>query len=732
MPSSTTHAPALPHAARRTKFLRLLARAAATIAGTAVASLASAHFPFVVPAPDGATAVLIMSETLVPDDGVELGLLAAARLTLRTTDGTTFPLSSPRADHEGDTFSLALPGSGTRVVSGTADLGVMQRGQSPAHLLVYHPKTVIGDPFAPSTALGGAAPIEFVAEVGNHCYHLRLLVGGKPTPDAEMHLIHEDGRDEIVRTDADGRTPPLMPGRIAAWARHWVDEAGERDGRAYAQVRHYATYVADLPDPHGMRKPAVARAGDAASAWRGDATGLVLAATPVGPVGVAIGALPRPVASFGAATLDGWLYIYGGHRGTRHDYSTATVSGRLSRARIDELAAGTAVWEELPGGPPAQGLNLVAHGGRIVRVGGMEPRNAPGEPADNHSLAEVAAFDPATRSWHSLPALPEGRSSHDVVAAGGMLVVVGGWNMRGSRESTTWPAETLLLDPANPGAGWTPIPQPFRRRALIAAAAGDEVFVIGGFDEDDRAHVEVDVLHVPTRTWTKAPALPVDARAGFAPAAAVFEGRVYASVASGELFLLDEARTAWQPVARTTPRIVHRMVADADGLLVLGGARDADMTDLVERVTLRAGAVAPKPVAEGGAREPRAIAPAKSWEHPDGSAFVRTMSAIDESFDALVAARDAKWTVRTDREGLRSPLEEAAHLASLLGSVRGREAGAPEPFVAMLATGRASAATLRDALAKVGADGADADLATLDAALDTLRASCRDCHRQYR
>ena len=64
--------------------------------------------------------------------------------------------------------------------------------------------------------------------------------------------------------------------------------------------------------------------------------------------------------------------------------------------------------------------------------------------------------------------------------------------------------------------------------------------------------------------------------------------------------------------------------------------------------------------------------------------------------------------------------------------MRGREAGAPEPFVAMLATGRASAATLRDALAKVGADGADADLATLDAALDTLRASCRDCHRQYR
>ncbi|MFM1824404.1 MAG: hypothetical protein RI967_2670 [Planctomycetota bacterium] len=731
MPTPNPHARALPAMPpRAASALRLLARAAISLVGASVASLASAHFPFVVPSSDGATAVLIMSETLVPDDGVELGLLAPARLVLRTADGATFPLASPRADHEGDTFSLALPGSGTRVVAGTADLGVMQRGQSPAHLLVYHPKTVIGDPFAPSTVLGGSAPIEFVAEVGNHCYHLRLLVEGKAMPDAEMHLIHEDGRDEIVRTDAEGRTPPLMPGRIAAWARHWVDEAGERDGRAYAQVRHYATYVADLPDPHGMRKAPVARGGaDADAPTAGE---LTLEAKPIGPVGIAIGALPRPVASFGAATLDGWLYIYGGHRGTRHDYSTATVSGRLSRARIAELVAGTAVWEELAGGPPAQGLNLVAHGGRIIRVGGMEPRNAPGEPADNHSLAEVAAFDPATRTWQSLPPLPEGRSSHDVVSAGGMLVVVGGWNMQGSRAATEWPAETLLLDPSNPDAGWTPIPQPFRRRALIAAAAGDEVFVIGGFDEDDRAHVEVDVLHVPTRTWSKAPALPVDARAGFAPAAAVFEGRVYASVASGELFLLDEARTAWQPVARTTPRIVHRMVADADGLLVLGGARDADMTDLVERVTLRAGAAAPKPVADGGVRAPRTIAPAKSWTHPDGSAFIRAMSAIDDSFDALSAARDAKWTARTDREGLRSPREEAAHLASLLDSVRGREAGAPEPFVAMLATGRASAARLRDALARAEEDGANADHAALDAALASLSASCRDCHRQYR
>ena len=36
-------------------------------------------------------------------------------------------------------------------------------------------------------------------------------------------------------------------------------------------------------------------------------------------------------------------------------------------------------------------MNLAAHGGKVYRVGGMQPRNEPGEPADNLSLADVLA-----------------------------------------------------------------------------------------------------------------------------------------------------------------------------------------------------------------------------------------------------------------------------------------------------------------------------------------------------
>ena len=63
-------------------------------------------------------------------------------------------------------------------------------------------------------------------------------------------------------------------------------------------------------------------------------------------------------------------------------------------------------WEELPGGPGLQGMNLASYGGKVYRVGGMEPRNKPGDPTDNHSVADVACFDPEMGKWESLPPLP--------------------------------------------------------------------------------------------------------------------------------------------------------------------------------------------------------------------------------------------------------------------------------------------------------------------------------------
>src|SRR5262245_41375437 len=136
--------------------------------------------------------------------------------------------------------------------------------------------------------------------------------------------------------------------------------------------------------------------------------------------------LPVKVASLGACVAGDYLYVYGGHCGKTHTYSTEDVIGRFFRVK---LTGGE--WEELPSGPASQALALVAHGGRVLRIGGMQPRNRPDQPADNISLKTVAAYDPAARRWVSLPDMPAGRSSHDAVMVGDTLYVVGGWEMRG-------------------------------------------------------------------------------------------------------------------------------------------------------------------------------------------------------------------------------------------------------------------------------------------------------------
>lgn len=82
--------------------------------------------------------------------------------------------------------------------------------------------------------------------------------------------------------------------------------------------------------------------------------------------------LPVAVSSFGAAVADGYVYVYGGHAGKTHEYSTESVSHKFFRLKLDDPK----VWEELPGGPGLQGLALVAYKDKIYRVGGMQPRNA--------------------------------------------------------------------------------------------------------------------------------------------------------------------------------------------------------------------------------------------------------------------------------------------------------------------------------------------------------------------
>jgi len=295
--------------------------------------------------------------------------------------------------------------------------------------------------------------------------------------------------------------------------------------------------------------------------------------------------LPAAVSSLGAITCDGYLYVYGGHAGKTHSYDTKTVLGTFVRLKLD----GGAKWEDLPGGPILQGMNLAAHGGKVYRVGGMQPRNEPGQPADNKSVTDASVYDPKAGKWSALPNLPVSRSSHDVVVVANQLIVVGGWNQQGRGEKSVWHDSALSLDLTAKSLVWKPLPQPFQRRALTAAAIGTKLYVIGGLDAEATAQNRVDVYDTIEGKWSTGPNIP-GGRVGFSPAANTIDGRLILNTIESPVYRLTKAGDAWEKVGESlTKRMVHRLVPHGPHALLVGGASkggnvaDLEVIKLAER-----------------------------------------------------------------------------------------------------------------------------------------------------
>lgn len=510
---------------------------------------ASAHFLWVVPDLGGHTARVMISETLAADHRVDIAIASGAELVWRDTAGTETRLALERT---GDVLTLPLNGP-AGIVRGHADLGVRPSGER-AYRLHYYPKTIVGRPF--DVAIGtGAPPIEIVPVGRSGALRLRVLVGGRPASGVDVNVLLPDGDETTIQTGADGLTEPLaLRGRYGAWARHWEQVGGTFDGKAFDQTRHYATLVFDS-----------------------DAGAAISTAAPATATKVAT--LPQATSSFGAVAAGGWLYVYGGHVVRTHSYSTAAVSGRFNRLKLSDLTT----WESLPEGPAVQGMNLAAYDGTVIRVGGMQPQNAPGEPSHNVSLADVARYDPAARAWEPLPALPVPVSSHDVVTVGLRLFVIGGWAMKGA-EKTEWATTMSVLDLSAERPEWRTLPQPFKRRAFIAAALDDKIFVLGGFDDRSNVVRGTSIYDVARGTWSDGPPLPGGMMNGFGPAATVVGSRLLVSVDNGGVYRLNASATGWEEIGRATPRIVHRLVPAGHDVLIAGGAYDNDNSDLVERL----------------------------------------------------------------------------------------------------------------------------------------------------
>jgi uncharacterized GH25 family protein len=218
----------------------------ALVAVLGALTTAHAHFVFIVPdVKNPAKVLVVFSDDLDVDDNIPASRLRGLKLTGRFEGGKEAPVECKEGKSclKGE-LGLVNP----QCVFGTHTLGVMQKGEGKPYLLTYHPKAVFAGADPKHMTLGEkVAPVELVPFVAGSEVKFQFLAAGKPVAEVEVTVIKPDGAKEKLKTDKDGFTSAVpAKGQYGAWARHFESKSGEHNGKAYEEIRHYATLVVDL------------------------------------------------------------------------------------------------------------------------------------------------------------------------------------------------------------------------------------------------------------------------------------------------------------------------------------------------------------------------------------------------------------------------------------------------------------------------------------------------------
>lgn len=377
---------------------------------------------------------------------------------------------------------------------------------------------------------------------------------GKPLVGVDVHLYCKDGHEEAKAvTNQQGKVSfsndQLEDGLNGIMFGYTdEDDSGKLGDQEYQSSMHYCT-MTFIASEKEATLPSVSRT----STEKFDD-------------------LPFEITSFGAVRVGDTAWVYGGHTGNAHSYSTEEQSDKLLAL---DLSDPSAKWKVVSSGIRLQGLAMVSHGTRLVLIGGFTAKNSPGEEHDLHSRTSVRAFDTATQKWSDLPDLPSGRSSHDAAIIGDCIFVVGGWTMAGEAD-TEWHQSALCLDLSKEVPSWEEIAAPpFQRRALATVAHRDRLYVIGGMDKEQGPTRSVEVYDPQSNTWMVGPELPGEGRmAGFGAAGWSVDEQLVVSTYEGAVVRLVADGNSWQTVRKSEDsRFFHRLVPlDNRRVLAVGGA----------------------------------------------------------------------------------------------------------------------------------------------------------------
>lgn len=522
---------------------------------------ASAHFLWLLSERgcDSSRVKVFFGEEAEPDDPELLDRVAKAEVWANggRRRGEPTKLSLTRGEEALEAELSQNDAAGAVILRHT--YGAITRGGN-AFLLKYYAKTYLSQLPGNWQAVkdNERLPLEIVPRLDGAVTELRVTWKGEPVANSAVSVKGPGLRSEIEgTTDESGKFRCELPqaGIYSIRARHIEAVAGEHDGEQYKEVRHYSTLTLDhLP-------------------------------TRLAPAEHSLPALPFGTTSFGGAILGDSLYVYGGNYGSAHKYSNEDQSGDLWRLNLKQPKE----WEQVLEGPKLQGLAMVPYKGQLYRVGGFTAMNKDGEDQDLRSQADFARFDPAKKTWETLPSLPEARSSHDAAIVGNTLYVVGGWNMEGGGRDTKWHDTALACNLDAEKLEWKPIAAPpFQRRALALAAWNGKLYCIGGMQSKGGTTTQVAIYDPQQNSWSNGPAIAGEGMDGFGSSAFACGDSLYVTTISGSIQRLHGEGKAWEYLGQAAhPRFFHRMLPWNDEQLVLVGGASMQVGKILELEVLR-------------------------------------------------------------------------------------------------------------------------------------------------
>ncbi|MEM7312483.1 MAG: hypothetical protein AAF497_04960 [Planctomycetota bacterium] len=528
------------------------------LAITAWTSSTFGHFLWlkITPTNNGQQAQLFFSEAADIEGDKLPSKVAEAEIIHLDEKGKRSPLKFAMAPNDKPWKICDIPSTECRSISTTCTYGNYH-----GTLLTYYTKAIhtVDPGNLAKVATDKKQLLDIVPSYSEGGYEFTVLWKGKSLKDAELTVTDSEGEESTLYADKNGRAKfaPQNSG-IHGVLSHYEEEGvkGKYEDEAYNGAHHYTT----------LTVPMVADKSQPSSA------------------GLTEGypKLPVAIASFGAAVLGDYAYVYGGHTGTAHDHSRENLSDGFYRLNLKDGKS----WEKLRSGPGLQGLALVAHGKHLYRIGGLDAKNAPGEDDDLHSVKSAARFNTRSMKWESLPDMPFARSSHDAFVMDDKLYVVGGWTLSGDSDGE-WQNKPLVMDLKAERLTWKTMPETqFFKRALATAVHGNKLYALCGMNDDNDVSRSVYFYEPSHGHWHKGPELDGSGMDGFGISACTLNGELYQSGHDGTIYKLSKDAKEWSEIGKLrSGRFFHRLVAYKDSLIAIGGASHTGHLKSVEQMT---------------------------------------------------------------------------------------------------------------------------------------------------